>query len=125
MKITTIQAKQFGNSYSKLKTLDLPLQLAFNLNKIAAALDNDMKFVNEKIENTILKYCVKDEKGNPQLTNGNYKIQEDKIDECNRVFKEIDEFLLDAGDYSFSITDFGDIKIDLETMQGLMPFIKG
>jgi hypothetical protein len=64
--------------------------VAFKLARLIREFDRENSLFEEARTNLALKYCERDENGEPIiLENGAIKLQEDKIDECNEEISNL------------------------------------
>ena len=122
MKLTLQQVEQAYLACQKIKDEKLGVSLAFRLLKLYNDLEAEIKNVDNFRRDIVLKYCDKDEDGNPKTVqteqgegisiNPDYQIKAQA--ELNELFTtEID------------IKDeFKNISISLSELSGFLPFIK-
>lgn len=106
--------------------VDLPLKVAYKLNKIRKAVDKETDFYAEKFQEIVDTYAQKDENGELVFSNDNEQIliQPDKIDECNQKITELQNLEAQIENYSLKIEDFGnDIQCTPDELEALMPFL--
>ena len=114
MKITISQLISTLNIEKELLPQKLPIRTAYNLSKIFARAREELEFYQERFKEIVTQYGEKDENGNLIfLENENVSIPKDKIEKCQ---KEIP-------DYSISLDSLEAIKISLDEISVLLPFI--
>ena len=124
--VTMDQIIAFRNAGDFFRKFNLPLKVAYKLNKIKKAVEENGEFYVTKFQEIIDKYAKKDENGNPVLneTGDQILIQEDKIEECNTALEELQTLTVEVENYNLSIDDFGDnIECTPEELEVLMPFL--
>lgn len=124
MKITIYQLISTLNIEKELLTQKLPIRTAYNLSKIFARAREELEFYQEKFKEIITQYGEKDEKGNLIfLENENISIQKDKIEECQKEITDLQNLELEIPNYSISLDSLETIKISLDEISVLLPFI--
>lgn len=124
MKITIYQLISTLNIEKELLTQKLPIRTAYNLSKIFARAREELKFYQEKFKEIVIQYGEKDENGNLIfLENENVSIPKDKIEECQKEITDLQNLELEIPDYSISLDSLEAIKISLDEISILLPFI--
>lgn len=124
MKITIYQLISTLNIEKELLTQKLPIRTAYNLSKIFARAREELKFYQEKFKEIVIQYGEKDENGNLIfLENENVSIPKDKIEECQKEITDLQNLELEIPDYSISLDSLETIKISLDEISVLLPFI--
>ena len=124
MKITIYQLISTLNIENELLPQKLPIRTAYNLSKIFARAREELEFYQEKFKEIIIQYGEKDENGNLIfLENENISIQKDKIEECQKEITDLQNLELEIPDYSISLDSLEAIKISLDEISVLLPFI--
>lgn len=125
MKLKLIQLLGFNRAIEDIAKEKVPLILAYKLAKAKSAINDDVEFYHQRIQQIIELYAERDENGQLHLVNDNngIKIQEDKIPECNEKIKELEGMMVDAPDVKFSLEELSTINITVSSMELLLPFI--
>ena len=124
MKITIYQLISTLEIEKDLSTQKLPIQVAYNLFKIFARAHDELKFYQEKFKEILKQYGEKDDKGELVfLENDSISIQKDKIDECQKEILDLQNLEIEMPDYTISLKSLDSIKISLNEISTLMPFI--
>ena len=126
MKITINDVIALKELYPKFEGRFLPIKASYKMAKIFKAVDENYNFYTEKLNEIISEYAQRDENGNVVQTEGGtgIKIQQDKIEECNKRLNELSELEVDIPDMDLSIDDFGDIDFPVEDMLVLSKILK-
>ena len=111
---------------SKVKTQRLSVKLMYKLSKFFAAVDPEVEFYRTRLNEIIELYAERDENGNPVPTdNGTgVKIQQDKLEECQ---KELDELLaleVEFPDIKFTLEEIEPLNLSFEEFNLLLPFLE-
>ena len=106
----------------------MSFSLAYKINKILLATNNDENFYFEQIKSLFNKYAKKDEKEQIiQDTNGNITLIEDKVIDFYKEYNELLNIDIDAAAIDkISLADFTNENLQLSPhqLQQLMPFVK-
>ena len=124
--VTMEQIIMFRNTGDMFEGASLPLKVAYKLNKIKKAVEENGQFYIEKFQTIIDKYAQKDENGQLVFNNDGDQIiiQEGKIDECNKALEELQNLTVEIDNFNLSIDDFGDdVECTPEELEALMPFL--
>ena len=124
MKITIYQLISTLNIEKELSPQKLPIRTAYNLSKIFARAREELEFYQQKLKEIITQYGEKDENGNLIfLENENISIPKDKIKECQKEITDLQNLELEIPNYSIPLDSLEAIKISLDEISVLLPFI--
>ena len=124
--VTMDQIIAFRNTGNFLDGMNLPLKVAYKLNKVKKAVAENGEFYAEKFQEIIDTYAKKDENGQVVFSDDGSQImiQDDKIDECNKALDELQNLTVEIENYNLTIDDFGDnITCTPEELEAIMPFL--
>lgn len=129
MKLTLNDINQGYAACIKLKDEKLNIKTAYKLLKLANDLEEEFKQYENFVKEIVLKYCDKDEEGNPKkITTENGEEGISILEENQDILqKEINDLLnaeIDFKDYKFEFKDFENLSFSLTEIIGLVPFIK-
>mgnify|MGYP003437781478 CR=1 FL=1 len=100
------------------------IRLAYKMNKLGKLLDNETQFFRETIQKETLECALKDENGNPVISNGNYRLQPEKIEEYNSKLTEILTTEITIEDISFTLDELAPIEISMSELNSFEKFIQ-
>lgn len=126
VKVTMEDIVDFKNADDIFGNVDLPLKVAYKLNKMKKSIDSESGFYSEKFQKIIDEYAKKDDDGNVVFNDDGSQIiiQEDKIEECNDALEDLQKLEVEIDNQNLTIDDFGeDIKCTPEDLKLLMPFL--
>ena len=124
MKITISQLISTLNIEKELLPQKLPIRTAYNLSKIFARAREELEFYQERFKEIVIQYGEKDENGNLIfLENENVSIPKDKMEKCQKEITDLQNLELEIPDYSISLDSLEAIKISLDEISVLLPFI--
>lgn len=124
MKITIYQLISTLNIEKELFSQKLPIRTAYNLSKIFTRAREELEFYQKKLKEIITQYGEKDENGNLIfLENESVSIQKDKVEECQKEITDLQNLELEIPDYSISLDSLEAVKISLDEISVLLPFI--
>lgn len=108
----------------KLSAQKLPIKVTYRLSKIFSCAHEEANFYQEKLLEILKNYGEKDSNGEIITSeNGTVSIQKDKIDECSKELNELQNLELEIPDYFISLDSLETIKISLDEISVLLPFI--
>lgn len=126
VKVTMEDIIDFRNADDIFGNVDLPLKVAYKLNKMKKSIDSESSFYSEKFQKIIDKYAKKDDDGNVVFNDDRSQIiiQEDKIEECNDALEDLQKLEVEIDNQNLTIDDFGeDVRCTPEDLELLMPFL--
>ena len=85
MKLTNSQIKNCEHVLLKLKKQELPILVAYKLNKVIKALDEKIKFINYQRDEIIKKYGKEED--------GTYSIDANDTENVNKYFNDFNMIL--------------------------------
>lgn len=128
MKLTLKQIDQAYAACLKIKDEKLNIKTAYKVLKLVNELEAELKNFEQFIKDIIMKYCEKDENGDPiQVTTEQgegVSIAEDKQLIVQQEVQELNETEVEIKDYEFTFDDFENLTISISELNGFMPFIK-
>lgn len=126
MTLTIKEGKEFIEAYEMLKTKQLPIKVSYALARATKAVKEDVEFYTSKFQEIIKEYAEVDENGNFVYTEGNQfiKIIKGKEEECQKKIKELEELTTELSVSPLTIEDLGNIEIDPQTLEKLMPIFE-
>lgn len=126
MTLTMNQGLDIQGLMLRLKNEKIPLKTAYKFNKLLNALEKELSFYQEKINEIISEYSQKDEDGNPILSEDKTSVQivKDKIEECQKKMEELSNIEFEINDISFTLDELENIDLTVLEVRSLMPLIK-
>lgn len=118
---SAIDSLSFLNSHLGDK---INIRLAYKMNKLGKLLDNETQFFREAIQKETFECALKDENGNPVISNGNYRLQPEKIEEYNSKLTEILTTEITIEDISFTLDELAPIEISMSELNSFEKFIQ-
>ena len=115
----------FQKFYNQIKNNEMPIKTAFKLNKLFNQIDKEALFYQDEFNKIIQKYAKRDDNNNYVYTeDGNsILIIDGKQTECNEKLAELYNLEVDVGEHQFTLDELDCLKISLNDMNCLMPFI--
>lgn len=116
----------FSIFYDEVRNSKLPLKTAFKLSNLTRAIDEQLTFYREKLQEILHEYGEFDENGNIiTINNGNgIKVKEGTEAECMAKINELQALEVELPDIKFDIEDFGNIELTVEVFNIIIPFLK-
>ena len=128
MKLTLFQIDQAYQACKKLKDEKFNIKMAYKILKLYNILEQEVNNYEKIMRDLVLKYCEKDENGEPKPIKTEQgegvSIQLEYIDLFNKESAELGEIEIEIkDDYIFNVEDFDNLVISLAELSGLFPFI--
>lgn len=116
----------FKDIYPILADIKFSFQTVYKLSKISKALEKEFEFYQEKFNELLDSYALKDENNNYIITEDgkSIKIQPEKITECAEKMAELYNVTIANPPEYLNIEELQDLNLTLSEMNKLMPFIK-
>lgn len=111
---TTLEnANQIYTILSKFTEQTMNIKLSYKIMKIMAAIELELQFYREKMQNLIETYGDKDEQGELiRSENGDsIKLKEETMEEYYTKAKELLTFEIELPDYSFTLEELEDLQL--------------
>lgn len=126
MTLTMAQGIELQNLLGRLRNEKISIKTAYKFNKVVDILEKELNFYNKQLSKIIDKYALKDENGQPVLSEDKTSIQikEDKIEDCQREMNELSTITFNINDISFTLEELGNINLTILETRILMPLIK-
>ena len=116
----------FRNAGDIFGNVNLPLKVAYKLNKLKTSITNESEFYSNKFQEIVDKFAKKDDNGNIVFSDDGEQIMiaEGKIDECNKELEDLQKLTVEIDNQNLTIDDFGDgVECTPEELEVLMPFL--
>ena len=115
----------FNVFYDEVRNSKLPLKTAFKLSNLTRAIDEQLTFYREKLQEILREYGEFDENGNIiTINNGNgIKVKEGTEVECMTKINELQALEVELPNIKFSLDDFGNIELTVEIFNIITPFL--
>lgn len=124
--VTMDQIIAFRNNGEFFTNKALPLKVAYKLNKLKKAIEENGEFYSTKFQEIVDTYAKKDENGEIVFSeDGNQiMIQDGKIEECNEALENLQNLTVEVDNLNLSIDDFGEnLECTPDELEALMPFL--
>jgi hypothetical protein len=100
----------------------MSMRTAFKLNKIATALEPDMKLFQEKYKNLVNEYA--DTEASDGMPEGTFRIKQDKLDEYTAAVEELFGVEIELPNIVLTIEELENFSVTIEEIRPLMVFIQ-
>lgn len=120
------QIIQFSSFLNVVRTPKLPFKTAYKLSKLSKAIEDEVAFYREKMQELINEYGQKDEDGNLIFIDNGQSIalKPETQAECYAKIAELEALDIELPDIKFSVDEFADTTLSLEELQPILPFIE-
>lgn len=115
----------FNIFYEEIRTLKIPLKLAFKLSNLAKAINEKVEFYQEELQKIFQEYGELDEKGKVVLTSDGrgIKVKKGTEEECLGKINELQSLEVELPNITFDIEEFGDIEMTVDVFNIITPFL--
>lgn len=127
MELRLIEVASLKNLANTFQNKDLPIKVAFKLNKLLIAIENHFSFYRLKLNEIIEKYSEKNEEGKPLLTDDGlgYKIVPECQIECNSKIQELSNLIVEVPEnIKFTLDELDGISLNIQDMYLFSKFIE-
>lgn len=124
--VTMDQIIDFRDNGGFFADTNLPLKVAYKLNKIRKAVEKESEFYADKFQEIVHTYAKIDENGEIIFSEDGSQIliRDGMVDECNKALTELQGLEVQIENYNLSIDDFGeDLQCTPDQLNALMPFM--
>ena len=120
------QLLNFSSFYNVVRTPKLPFKTAYKLSKLATAIETEIGFYREKMQEIANEYGQKDENGNLVFTPDGRDIMliPETQFECRQKIAELEDLDVELPDIKFSVEEFADTTLSLDELPPILPFIE-
>lgn len=124
--VTMDQIIDFRDNGGFLSDTNLPLKVAYKLNKIRKAVEKESEFYADKFQEIVHTYAKIDENGEIIFSEDGSQIliKDGMVEECNNALTELQNLEVQIENYNLSIDDFGEnLECTPDQLNALMPFM--
>ena len=124
--VTMDQIIDFRDNGGFFSDTNLPLKVAYKLNKIRKAVEKESEFYADKFQEIVHTYAKIDENGEIVFSEDGSQIliKDGMVEECNKALTELQGLEVQIENYNLSIDDFGeDLQCTPDQLNALMPFM--
>lgn len=116
----------FASFYEIVKNQKLSMKTAYRLTQLAKAIDEELQFYREKLQEIIKEYGEMDENGQPVSTNdgAGIKLRTGVEPECYAAMQELQNFEVTLPDIKFNIDEFDNVELSTSEIGAIIPFIE-
>ena len=111
--------------FGQVAQTKISANLAYKIMKLCKSVATEEEFYNEKRNEIINQYAVKDENGQVVVSNdGMISIMQDKIDEANAALQDLNNVEVDVPNIKFTLAELEELKLSVADMFVLDAFIE-
>lgn len=120
--LTLMNAAKVFNQVAQMK---ISSKLAYKIMKLCKSVATEEEFYNNKRNEIINEYAVKDENGQIVVSDdGMISIMQDKIDEANAALHDLNNIEVEAPSIRFTLAELDELKLSVADMFALDAFIE-
>lgn len=125
MKLTLREIVSAVSTLNQIINNQFSGSLAFRISRIVRELRKETETFEAERDKIIMKYCERDENGEPVMTGKNsYKIAADKVDECNNEFNTLLDTEVEINANKLDMDDLDEFEITPNQMENIMVFFE-
>lgn len=117
---------QLPNFFEVIRTPKLSFKTAYKLAKLSKAVEEELSFYKEKMQEIIYEYGEKDSEGNLVLIEDGTGVvlNSNTQEECYQKIAELEYLEVELPNIKFSVEEFAGTTLSLEELQPILPFIE-
>lgn len=121
-----IEIVSYQNLYAKLKDRQMPVKIAYKLNKLNAQLATEVVFYQESVQKILSECAQKDEEGNyiPNEDQTGVMIKPELLEECHTKINELQNLKVPIPDITFTLDELDCLGITPAELDCLIPLIQ-
>lgn len=125
MKIKRYELEAIRQVINMIGDKKAPIKTQYKIVKLKKIADEEQQIYQDLIDKNCSVFLEKDEAGNPiPHENGGFKIQEGKVDECNKVISDLLETEVEIGDFKFGFDELEVLDLTIAQTDAFMPIIE-
>ena len=115
----------FSSFYNTVKDQKLSIKTAYKLAQLARAIENELPFYREKLQQIIQDFALLDDNGQPVPTDDGdgVKLRAGFQQECYAAMNDLQSVEVDLPDIKFTIDDFASVELTVTEMNVILPFL--
>lgn len=111
--------------FSQVAQMKISSKLAYKIMKLCKSVATEEEFYNNKRNEIINEYAVKDENGQIVVSDDSMiSIMQDKIDEANAALHDLNNIEVEAPSIRFTLAELDELKLSVADMFALDAFIE-
>lgn len=124
MKISTILT--FSYFLNAVRSPKLSFATAYKLSKLTSAIETELAFYREKMQEIAHEYALRDDGGNFVYSQDGLSIiiKPEAQLECRQKITELENLEVELPNIKFSVEEFADTTLSLDELQPILPFIE-
>ena len=122
MTITINDMLALSNFLDAHRNDTMAMKTAFKFNKLAAALESDMRLFQEKYQELINKYA--DLENSAGMPDGTFKIKEGEFDNYMRETNELSAVEIEIPNVKIAIDELEHFSVTMDEVRQLMAFLE-
>ena len=125
MKIKRFELNNIASVINSIGDKKGPIKTQYKFVKLKKIAEEEQKIQQDLIDENCMQFLERDENGEliPH-EQGGFKIQEGKVEDCNRVIGEIMDTEIEINDITFTLDELEGLELSIAQMDGLMPVIE-
>ncbi|EGT3618336.1 DUF1617 family protein [Clostridium perfringens] len=103
VKMTNKEILEKVNVLGEISSRKLPVKVSHAIGKNISKVERELKHYNKERQKIIKDYCLKEDDGTLKITEGNYDIDPERLDDFNKEISELQEIEIEMDIHKFNI----------------------
>lgn len=103
VKMTNKEILEKVSGLGEISSRKLPVKVSYAISKNISKVERELKHYNEERQKLIKEYCLKEDDGTLKITDGNYDIGPERLEDFNKEINELQEIEVEMDIHKFNI----------------------
>ena len=103
VKLTNKEILEKVNVLGEISSRKLPVKVSYAIAKNIDKVERELKHYNKERKKLIEEYCLKEDNGTLKITDGNYDIAPERLEDFNKEINELQEIEVEMDIHKFNI----------------------
>ena len=103
VKLTNKEILEKVGILGEISNRKLPVKVSYAIGKNISKVERELKHYNKERQKLIEEYCLKEEEGTLKITDGNYDIDPERLEDFNKEIDELQEIEVEMDIHKFNI----------------------
>lgn len=103
VKLTNKEILEKVNVLGEISSRKLPVKVSYAISKNISKVERELKHYNKERQKLIEEYCLKEDDGTLKITDRNYDIDPERLEDFNKEINELQEIEVEMDIHKFNI----------------------
>ncbi|MGU8655284.1 hypothetical protein ACV3RG_16405 [Clostridium perfringens] len=103
IKMTNKEILEKVGMLGEISNKKLPVKVSYSIGKNISKVERELKHYNKERQKIIVEYCLKEDDGTLKITDGNYDIDPERLEDFNKEINELQEIEVEMDIHKFNI----------------------